>query len=418
MNIVIAGGGIGGLTAALSLHAAGISEVTVAEAVLDVKPIGVGINLPPHAVRELTELGLGDELARLGAQSTELAYYDPAGELIWSEPRGLAADYRWPQYSVHRGKLQLLLADAVTARLGSETVRSGLRLVDFHQDDDSVTCDFEQRRSDSLTSTTSSLLIGADGIRSTVRRVLRPDEGPLAWSGWLMWRGVTWAPSFLSGTSMVIVGDEVQRVVAYPISGPRDDGLVLVNWILSRRTDAATTESERGNWTQPADRRDLVQYVDSMRFDWLDIASLIGNAEAAYEYPKVDLEPLESWTDGRVTLLGDAAHAMYPFGSNGASQAIIDARVLALELATHQDEKEAIASYEQSRRPVTAQVQLANRRQDGEVMARVSELARGSAVGDAADELKSVEVQYKRLAGFEAETLNTRQSLSVPGREG
>lgn len=233
-----------------------------------------------------------------------------------------------------------------------------------------------------------------------------------------MWRGVTWAPSFLSGTSMVIVGDEIQRVVAYPISGPRDDGLVLINWILSRRTDGTTTETERGNWTQPADRRDLVQYVDSMCFDWLDIASLIGNAEAAYEYPKVDLEPLERWTEGRVTLLGDAAHAMYPFGSNGASQAIIDARVLALDLATHQDEREALASYEQKRRLVTAQVQLANRRQDGEVMARVSELARGSAVGDAADELKSVEVQYKRLAGFEAETLNTRPSLSVPGREG
>ena len=414
---MIAGGGIGGLTAALSLHAAGITEVNVAEAAMDVQPIGVGINLPPHAVRELTELGLGDGLATLGAQSTELAYYDPAGELIWSEPRGLAADYRWPQYSVHRGKLQALLAEAVVARLGLEAVQSGLRIVDFRQDDESVTCDFQQRRSDSVTSTTASLLIGADGIRSTVRRVLRPDEGPLSWSGWLMWRGVTWAPSFLSGTSMVIVGDEMQRVVAYPISGPRDDGLVLVNWILSRRTDGTAAESERGNWTKPADKQDLVQYVDTMRFDWLDIASLIGNAEAAYEYPKVDLDPLDKWTEGRVTLLGDAAHAMYPFGSNGASQAIIDARVLALELATHQNERDALGSYEQSRRPVTSQVQLANRRQDGEVMSRVSALARGSAVGDAAEELKSVEVQYKRLAGFEAETLNTRPSLSVPGRE-
>ncbi|PRZ42073.1 2-polyprenyl-6-methoxyphenol hydroxylase-like FAD-dependent oxidoreductase [Antricoccus suffuscus] len=417
MSIVIAGGGIGGLTAALSLHAAGITDVSVAEAALEVQPIGVGINLPPHAVRELTELGLGDGLASLGAQSTELAYYDPMGELIWSEPRGLAADYRWPQYSVHRGKLQQLLAEAVVARFGPDAVQSGMRITGFHQHDGGVTCEFQNRRSDTTASTTASLLIGADGIRSSVRRVLRPDEGPLSWSGWLMWRGVTWAPSFLSGTSMVIVGDEVQRVVAYPISGPRADGLVLVNWILSRRTDETATESERGNWTQPADKRDLVQYVDSMRFDWLDIASLIGNAEAAYEYPKVDLEPLDRWTDGRVTLLGDAAHAMYPFGSNGASQAIIDARVLALELATHDDEIEALASYEEARRPVTTQVQLANRRQDGEVMTRVSELARGSAVGDAADELKSVEVQYKRLAGFEAETLNTRPSLSVPGRE-
>lgn len=409
MTILIAGAGIGGLTTALSLHAAELTELLVLEASPQIAPVGVGINLPPHAARELIELGLGSELADLGVETAYLSYYDPAGQLIWAEPRGREAGYKWPQYSVHRGRLQKMLYEAVLDRLGAASVQPGCRVtaIEAGRDDVTVHCRTNDGRDTKIAST---ILIGADGIRSTVRQQLFPGLPDLALSGWVMWRGVTRAKPFLDGRTMVIVGDERQRVVVYPISGPDSDGHVLQNWILSRPGDDA---SDRGNWNKPGDPNAIANYVEGWNYDWLNIHELVLGAEVTYVYPMVDLEPMGRWTKGRVTLLGDAAHAMYPFGSNGASQAILDARILAYELAHSSEPGDALRRYEGQRREVTAKVQLANRQQASGVMTRISEMARSSQHSGAARELADTEREYKRLAGFDVSGLNERPSWTA-----
>ncbi len=410
MRIVVAGAGIGGLGTALSLVAAGFAKVQVLEAAAQIRQVGVGVNLPPHAVRELTELGLGDALKDAGIATSELAYYDRQGRLIWAEARGLAAGYRWPQYSIHRGRLQDLLHAAVRDRLGAHAVRCGQRV-------SSVTARaalLTVRTNAGAAGTTeldADLLVAADGIRSSLRAQHYPGQA-LASNGWMMYRGVCRGAPFLSGSSMVIIGDEHLRVVVYPI----EPG--VNNWLLVRPAEVGG--AELGNWNREVDPQALAACVADWRFDWLDVPALVAGSDIAWEYPMADFDPLPRWVFGRTALLGDAAHAMYPFGSNGASQAILDARVLAFHLATHAgpnmqtaDLDAALAAYESERLPVASAVQLANRRQAGDVMAKVGALVRQNAHASAQTELKEVEARYKRLAGFDAETLNTRASWSV-----
>ncbi|MEU8057719.1 flavin-dependent oxidoreductase [Microbispora bryophytorum] len=387
MRIVIAGAGIGGLTAALSLHAAGFEDVTVHEAASEIRPLGVGINILPHAVRELTELGLAGRLAEIGVATAELAYFNRYGTPIWSEPRGLGAGYAWPQYSVHRGTLQMLLLEAVVERLGPDAVRTGSRITSPGDED---------------------LLIGADGIHSAVRAHLYPGEGPPPWNGLVLWRGVTFGEPFLTGRSMIMAGDGTQKFVAYPIeTGER----TLINWIAERPLDGEA--ADRGDWNRPADLAEIGRHFAGWRFDWLDVPGIIAGAETAYEYPMVDRDPLPRWTFGDVTLLGDAAHAMYPIGSNGASQAIIDARVLAWALA-----RGDLAAYEETRRPATTALQLSNREMGPEV---VMKLAHERAPGGFDDveqviphtERAEIAASYKRTAGFDPASLSERPSWSV-----
>lgn len=404
MKVIIAGAGIGGLAAALSLHAAGLGDVTVLESSRTIQQVGVGLNLPPHAVRELVELGLGNALEGAGLPTAELAYYDVHGKLIWAEPRGIDAGYRWPQYSIHRGRLQQLLLSAARDRLGPQAIVTGERVTGVRQDGKTVQVLCTGSESGAQTVRSAELLVGADGIRSAVRAAIL-GEVPLATNGWTMYRGaVQWRP-FLTGRSMVIVGDEHQRAVVYPIAGD------TLNWLIVRPSGADGLEL--GNWNKPVDPSTVAGYVDDWAFDWLDIPGLVRATAAAYEYPMADIDPLERWTAGRVALLGDAAHAMYPFGSNGASQAILDGRVLALQLARHGDVDQGLGAYESARRPAVSAVQLANRRQAGDVMARVSALARAGGHGAAAEELKQIEQQYKNLAGFDVNALNDRASYSV-----
>ena len=408
LRILIVGAGVGGLAAALSLHAAGFSQVTLLEAARDIRELGVGLNLPPHAVRELIELGLGDALRRDGIETAELAYYDRRGELIWAEPRGLEAGYRWPQYSIHRGRLQRLLVDAVRERLGPQALVTGQRARAVERDGGDG-APVSVRTEDGRTLEADVCVI-ADGIRSVLRDSLYGAPVPLATNGWVMYRGATEAGEFLSGRSMVIAGDETQRIVVYPIAPG------LQNWLLVRPADEGPA-GELGNWNLPVAPARAASFVHDWRFDWLDMPALVGGAAQAYEYPMADIDPLPRWRFGRCVLLGDAAHAMYPFGSNGASQAILDARVLAFELWTRAgDSDQALSVYESGRRETTASVQLANRRQASDVMKRVSELARRAAHLAAANELKAVEQRYKLLAGFDVDTLNSRASLSVPER--
>ncbi|WP_106400344.1 DUF3237 family protein [Actinocorallia populi] len=391
MRVIIAGAGIGGLTTALSLHAAGFSQVGVHEAVAELRPVGVGINLLPHAVRELTELGLADRLARLGVPVAELVYATPRGRIISAEERGLAAGYRWPQYSVHRGELQMMLLEAVRERLGPDAVRCGAPVTGLEHDAD--------------------LLIGSDGIRSAVRAALHPDEGPPVWNGLTLWRGVTRAEPFLTGRSMVMAGDGVRKFVAYPIGAPDGDGLVPVNWIAERPTDQAV---DTGNWNRRADPAQVAGDFAAWDLGWLDAPALIAAADAVYEYPMVDRDPLPRWTRGNVTLLGDAAHPMYPVGSNGASQAVIDARVLAHALATGK----GLEFYEERRRPATAAIVRANRGQGPEVLLGLAQERAPEGFDDIEEvipraEREEISLRYKKLAGFDPAGLNERASWSA-----
>jgi 2-polyprenyl-6-methoxyphenol hydroxylase-like FAD-dependent oxidoreductase len=402
MEIAIAGAGIGGLAAALSLHAAGFRQVRVYEAARELREVGVGLNLPPHAVRELCELGLGPALQAHGVLTLALDYRDPQGQLIWTEPRGEPAGYRWPQYSIHRGTLQHMLVRAVRERLGEDAIVTGARITQVTNLPDGRV----NFRAEGQAPLQADVFIAADGIRSAARDSLRGAVTPLASNGWTMYRGTAKADAFLGGHTMVITGDEHQRIVVYPI------GQGLQNWLLVHQRQAGT-QAELGNWNLTQDPVQLSQLVKDWRFDWLDIPALVAASPTAWEYPMADIDPLPQWTFGHCTLLGDAAHAMYPFGSNGASQAIIDGRVLAYALATKASVSDALHWYEEQRRSATAQVQLANRRQAGDVMARVSQLARQAAVADAAQELQQVEQKYKQLAGFDVDTLNQRPSWNV-----
>jgi 5-methylphenazine-1-carboxylate 1-monooxygenase len=416
MTVLIVGGGITGLTAALSLHQIGV-ECRVFETVDAVQPLGVGINLLPHAVRELSELGLQERLANAAIPTAELAYYSARGQPIWSEPRGLAAGYRWPQFSIHRGALQMILHDAACQRLGSERIVAGHHLARWEETPTGVRAHFVNRRTGaSLGSVDGTLLLGADGIHSSVRQALYPQEGAPIWNGAILWRGVTRARPFLGGRSMIMAGHEFQKFVAYPISREAElHGAAVINWIAERkfRPDHAW---RREDWNRQGNRAEFLPQFAEWRFDWLDVPSLIEAAEGCYEFPMVDRDPLDRWTFGRVTLLGDAAHAMYPIGSNGASQAILDARVLAREVLARGATVEALAAYEAERRPATARIVLANRKNGPEqVMQLVEQRAREGfeRIEDVltAEELQGAAAGYKQIAGFDRDTLNNRPPI-------
>jgi 2-polyprenyl-6-methoxyphenol hydroxylase-like FAD-dependent oxidoreductase len=420
MTILIIGGGIAGLTAALSLHQVG-ADCRVFESVPKIQPLGVGINLLPHAVRELSELGLREAVAAAAIPTAELAYYSARGQRIWSEPRGLEAGYDWPQFSIHRGTLQLILLDAVRARLGSDRVLTGHHLAGWDESGGRVRAAFVDRSTGStLSSAEGDLLVGADGIHSTVRATWHPDEGPPMWNGAILWRGVARIDPFLTGRSMIMAGHEFQKFVAYPIAPPDNDGKAVVNWIAERKF-RPDHHWRREDWNRAGRLDDFLPQFAGWRFDWLDVPDLINGAERCFEYPMVDRNPLDRWTEGRVTLLGDAAHPMYPIGSNGSSQAILDARVLAREVWRAGASPDALLGYEAERRPPTTRIVLANR---GNGPEQVMQLVQQRAPGGFADirdvltaeELEGTASAYKRLAGFDREALNSRPPI-VPVRD-
>lgn len=418
MTVIIIGAGIGGLTLALSLDQVGIAA-RVYESVEKLEPLGVGINLLPHAVRELTELGLADEIAGTAIPTSTLSYVSKRGQLIWSEPRGVAAGYNWPQFSIHRGELQMILYRAVLERLGPDSVRTGSHFAAFEQTSDGISAEFIDRRSGAVCERAEgALLIGCDGIHSSVRAKFVPDEGPPKWNGAILWRGVTEAMPYLDGRTMIMAGHERQKFVCYPISRRAfDSGHALVNWIAELRYDPDHAW-RREDWNRPGRLDEFLPLFESWQFGWLDVPGLIRNAKACFEYPMVDRDPLPNWGSGRVTLLGDAAHPMYPIGSNGASQAILDARVLTREILAHGAGPDALAAYAAERNPATARIVLANRANGPEQVMQLVEERAPEGYGRIEDVLSVAELEnaaagYKRLAGFDRETLNSRPPIVV-----
>ena len=417
--VLIAGGGIGGMALALTLRQIDVPCI-VFEAVPELKPLGVGINLQPNAVRELYDLGLGAELLdRIGIQAREWALVGRNGNDVYAEPRGLLAGYRWPQYAVHRGQLQMLLYRTAQERLGPQAVRLGQRITGYRQTADGVSA-LVQTRDGALQEITGRLLVAADGLHSAVRAQMHPQQPPIHWGGAIMWRGTTPGVPIRSGASFVGLGSARHRVVLYPISQPdAATGLSTINWI------AEITVDNRGGWTQGDWNRrvalhEFAHHFDGWDYDWLDVPAMLRGATEIFEYPMIDRDPVPTWVDGRVALLGDAAHVMYPTGSNGASQAIVDARVLGAALLAHGVGPAALRAYDARLCGPISELVLRNRGAGPFGLLNLLDERCGGVFDDIdtvipAAEREAFMARYKAAAGLAIESLNAAPPTIAPG---
>jgi len=360
--VIVVGGGIGGLSTALALHRRGL-ECRVFEQSPSIRELGVGINTLPHAIGELATLGLLERLDAVAVRTYELIYMNRFGQEVWRELRGLDAGHPVPQFSIHRGVLQGVLRDAVVERLGEAAICTDCRLVGFEQDESEVTATFAHHDGGGAQTVRGSALIGADGIHSMVRAALVAGEPPPRWNGTMLWRGATDWPRFLTGPSMIIAGGMRAKVVLYPIGAGSDDEHRLTNWaVMVKIGDEGTPPPRREDWSRPGRLDEVMPHVGRFTIDEVDVPALIRSTPVFWEYPVCDRDPIDRWSRGRVTLLGDAAHPMYPVGSNGASQAVLDAMALADELASADDVAAALRRYEETRLAPTAEIVRSNRR--------------------------------------------------------
>ena len=407
-NIAIVGGGIAGLALALGLHRHGI-VARIYEAAPQIAEIGVGITLLPHGMRELATLGLADQILAAGIENRESAFFNRFGQKLYAEPRGKFAGYPQPEVGIHRGRLHGVLLAAVCARLGAHTVACDHQFAGFEQYEDGAILHFRATSNgSSRPPVKADIVIACDGVNSSVRRLFYPDEA-VAFTGINTWRGVTRRKPILDGRTYIRIGSiKTGKIVVYPIVDDIDgSGDQLINWIAEIETD----RNHRNDWNQQGDRADFLPIYESFKFDWLDVGQLIRDADTVLEYPMVDKDPIDRWTFGRVTLAGDAAHPMYPRGSNGSAQALIDVRVLADLLATSGDPLAAFAAYEAERRPATAKIVRTNRVSPPDIInLKVEELVGDRPFDNLDDhisqkELRVLSDRYKRIAGFSMEEL-------------
>ena len=409
-RVIVAGGGIGGLATALTLHQIGVPCIVV-EAVRDMRPLGVGINMQPNAVRELHDLGITEQdLDRVGLPAREWALVGLNGNDIYSEPRGRLAGYNWPQYAVHRGLFHMLLYDTVVERLGPGAVKLGHRVTGYLKDEDGVTATIEH--ADGATSQEEgALLIGADGIHSAVRAQMHPAQPPIHWGGAVMWRGTTWGKPIRSGASFVGLGTHRQRMVFYPISHPDPKtGLSMINWIAEVTMDNSEGWKQSG-WFRQVPTADFAHHFDDWIWDWLDVPAMIRSADSAFENPMIDRDPVPTWQDGPVALIGDAAHAMYPTGSNGGSQAIVDARILGAAMVEHGVTPEALEAFDAKLCGPVSQLILRNRGAGPFGLLNLVDERCGGTFDNIDDVIPPKEradfmAGYKAAAGFAIESLN------------
>ncbi|MGR3452795.1 flavin-dependent oxidoreductase [Pseudooceanicola sp.] len=417
-KVLIAGGGIGGLATALTLHQIGV-RCRVYEAVRDLRPLGVGINLQPNAVRELLDLGITlDDLDRIGTPVQEWALVGLNGNDIYSEPRGRRAGYDWPQYAVHRGRLHLLLAETLRARAGEDALVLGHRVTGYRHTANGVSALIEGP--DGPLEEATDILIGADGIHSAIRAQMHPDQPPINWGGAVMWRGTTQAKPIRTGASFVGLGTHEQRMVIYPISPPDPDtGLAEINWIAEVTRDSSEGWQGTG-WFREVGIGDFLHHFEGWNYDWLDVPDLLRGADVAFENPMIDRDPIPTWRDGRVLLVGDAAHAMYPTGSNGASQAIVDARVLGAEMLVHGVSEAALAGFDARLCGPISDVVLRNRGAGPFGLLNIVDDRCGGEFEDInavipPGERDEFMARYKAAAGFAIEALNTAPATIPPG---
>ena len=403
MIVAIVGGGICGLALALNLHRRGIA-CRVYERAPEIKELGVGITALPHAMREFTALGVGEALLAAGIENRESCFFNRFGQLIYKEPRGKFAGYQYPEVGIHRGKLHLILYEAVRQRLDADAVRTDHECVSAEQDERGATVHFRKTSSgERLPPVHADAVIACDGINSALRRQFYPGD-TIAFSGINTWRGVTRRKPILGGRTYMRVGSILTgKIVIYPIVDDVDgDGNQLINWMAEIKRDTF----EQNDWNKPGDLADFFPLYEGWRFDWLDVAQMIRDADQILEYPMVDKDPVDTWTFGRITLAGDAAHPMYPRGSNGAAQAAIDARTLADLLRTHDDPRSALKAYEAARCGPAARVVRTNREHPPDfINIKVEELVGDRPFDDldkyiSQDELRVLSENYKRIAGF------------------
>jgi 2-polyprenyl-6-methoxyphenol hydroxylase-like FAD-dependent oxidoreductase len=437
LPVLIAGGGIGGLATALTLHQIGV-PCLVLESVGELKPLGVGINLQPNAVRELYDLDIGaEQLDSIGLQALEWALVGLNGSDVYSEPRGLEAGYRWPQYSVHRGRLQMLLYEVAVERLGADAIQTGRRVTGYRNrgerngdgDGGGVTVtvavqDDEGGDGDEI-EIDGSLLIAADGIHSTVRAQMHPDQGPVNWNGTIMWRGTTPGVPARTGASFIGLGTHRHRIVFYPISQPDPDtGLAEINWIAEVTFDD-TEAMGNGDWTKQVEVEDFIGHFEDWDYDWIDVQGMLrgGNGDdprPVWEYPMIDRDPVPHWVDGNVLLIGDAAHAMFPTGSNGASQAIVDARILGAKMLEHGVTAEALAAFNDQLCEEISAVVLRNRGAGPFGLLNMLDERCGGVFDNiddviAPDERAEFMRRYQEAAGFAKDQLNVAPPTIAPG---
>lgn len=411
-SVLIVGGGIAGLSTALTLHQLGI-PCRVFESAEEPRPLGVGINIQPNAVRELLALGITEaEMDAIGIQSREWALVGLNGNDIYAEPRGLLAGYKWPQYAAHRGELQMLLYRKVLERLGPDAVLTGHQGTGFTQNDDAtITAHFNTRPSGESASYTGKLLIGADGIHSTIRAQMHPDQPPIHWGGTIMWRGVTRAKAARTGSTFLGLGTEDRRLVIYPISQPDENGLSLINWIAEIRNESEEDWQKTG-WFSEVAITDFLHYFTDMKYDWLDVPGLISQGTVAYENPMIDRDPISTWASGSALVLGDAAHPMYPTGSNGASQAIVDARNIGACLLQHGLTPAALTAFDEAFNGPVNDVVLRNRGDGPFGLLGLVEERCGGVFDDINTVLPEEErtafmKRYQTAAGFARDALNS-----------
>ena len=361
MKAIIVGGGVGGLTTAVMLHARGI-DCEVFEQAETIRELGVGINTLPHAIKELAQIGLLERLDAVAIRTYELFYANRFGQTVWHELRGTDAGFDVPQFSIHRGRLQNVIFQAARARLGESKVHAGCRLGGYTQDESGVTAYFFDRGGTHQRTVRGDVLIGADGIHSFVRAQLFPAEGPARWNGTMLWRGAVDWPQFMTGRSMIIAGGMEAKFVLYPIAAGSAPDRRLTNWAVMAKISEGGVPPRKEDWSRPGRWEDLGPMLKNFRLPYVDVSHLIEATGEFWEYPLCDREPLPHWSHGRVTLLGDAAHPMYPVGSNGASQAILDARALGDWLIRAEHPMHALVAYEAERLPPTAQIVRMNRK--------------------------------------------------------
>ena len=419
--VIIAGGGIGGLSLALTLHQIGV-PCLVLEAVSDIKPLGVGINIQPNAVRELYELGFDEKtLDAIGIQTREWCLVGLNGKDVYTESRGLIAGYKWPQYSVHRGHLQMMLLNTVKERIGPDAIQTGMRITEYKNTDEGVivsAMDSAGQKKD----LPGALLVAADGLHSAVRAQMHPDQPEIQWGGAIMWRGVTRGKPIRTGASFVGFGTHHHRVVFYPISQPDSEtGLADINWIAEITVDNSGGW-QHGDWTKQVNHEDFIHHFADWHHDWIDVPTMLLSTKEVFEYPMIDRDPIPHWVDGNVALLGDAAHVMYPTGSNGATQAIIDSRVLGAAMIEHGVNANALQHYNEQLCAPINEVVLRNRGAGPfGLLNELDDRCKGvfddiEEVFPAAERNKFME-GYKKAAGFAIENLNAAPSIISEGAQ-